>query len=339
MQVYLSLVIFLLTAALPAQTIVERHGALSVRGNQIVDECGRPTQLKGMSYFWSQFQGKEYWTEEAVKWLRDDWHVTLVRAPVGVGYGEDYRADTAATLAQLRPVIDGAIEHGLYALIDWHAHENYQDNAREFFRKMAREYGQYPNVIYELWNEPIGEPDAGEEKWAEIKRYAQDLIAVIREHDPDNLIIVGTPFYSQLVDVAAADPISQDSLGQPVSNIAYTLHFYAGAHRDSLRERATRAYDMGLPLMVTESGRVGTDYGPDNSLDSAEWDRWEAWMDERHISYTKWSLSTKDERSSSLLPTASPTGGWTSENLTPEGQWNRAHFREVNAELPAPCGE
>ena len=76
-----------------------------------------------------------------------------------------------------------------------------------------------------------------------------------------------------MVDVAAADPITQDSLGQPVSNIAYTLHFYAGAHRDSLRERATRAYDMGLPLMVTESGRVGTDYGPDNSLDPAEWGR------------------------------------------------------------------
>ena len=320
-----------------SQTVVERHGALSVAGNQILDECGRPTQLKGMSYFWSQFQGGEYWTREAVKWLADDWRITLLRAPVGVGYGTDYRADTAAAMAQLRPVIEGAIDAGIYVLVDWHAHANFRDDARTFFRTIAREYGQYPNVIYELWNEPIGEQTAGAETWREIKSYAEDLTAVIRQHDPDNLIVVGTPFYSQLVDEAAADPIIRDSLGQPTQNIVYTLHFYAGAHRDSLRDGATRAYESGLPLMVTESGRVGTNYGPDNTLDPAEWDRWEAWMDERHISYTKWSLSTKLERSSSLRNSASPTGGWTENDLTPEGQWNRAHFRRVNADLPPPC--
>ena len=329
--------LLLLATVAFSQSAVDRHGALAATGNQIVDACGRPTQLSGMSYFWSQFEGSEYWTSEAVRWLADDWNITLVRAPVGVGYGADYRSDTAATMAQLRPVIEGAIEAGIYVLVDWHAHANFRDDAREFFRTVAREYGDHPNVIYELWNEPIGEQAAGAAKWQEIKTYAEDLIAVIRAHDPDNLIIVGTPFYSQLVDEAAADPITRDSLGQPVSNIAYTLHFYAGAHRDGLRDRANRAYEAGLPLMVTESGRVGTNYGPDNNLDPAEWDRWQAWMDERHISYTKWSLSTKLERSSSLRDTASPTGGWTENDLTPEGQWNRSHFRRVNADLPPPC--
>ena len=48
------------------------------------------------------------------------------------------------------------------------------------------------------------------------------MIPVIREHS-SNLIIVGTPFWAQNVDEAADDPLSG-------TNIAYTLHFYAGSH-------------------------------------------------------------------------------------------------------------
>lgn len=337
MKVQFLTLLLSLTVGLSGQSVVDRHGQLSVEGTQIVDACGRPTQLKGMSFFWSQFQGSEYWTEDVVGWLAEDWRVELLRAPVGVGYGEDYRTDTAATLQQLRHVLDGAIEHGVYVIVDWHAHDNFLPEAREFFRKISAEYGDHPNIIYELWNEPVGEQDQPEVKWREIKSYAEDLIAVIRENDPDNLIVVGTPFWSQRVDVAAADPITRDSLGQSVTNIAYTLHFYAGAHKQALRDYATTAYDRGLPIFVTESGRVGTNYGPDNELDAEEWATWEAWMEERQLSYTKWSLSTKMEKSSSLLETASTEGGWREEALTEEGKWNREHFRTVNAERAAPC--
>src|SRR5690606_41644798 len=52
---------------------------------------------------------------------------------------------------------------------------------------------------------------------------------------PDNLIIVGTPTWSQDVDVASNDPITG------YSNIAYTLHFYAGTHGQFLRDKASTA--------------------------------------------------------------------------------------------------
>ncbi|GIR30139.1 MAG: hypothetical protein CM15mP44_4220 [Candidatus Neomarinimicrobiota bacterium] len=52
-----------------------------------------------------------------------------------------------------------------------------------------------------------------------LKPYALNVISAIREIDPDNLIVVGTPEWSQRVDLAAEDPITE------YTNIAYTLHF------------------------------------------------------------------------------------------------------------------
>ncbi|MHA7056146.1 cellulase family glycosylhydrolase [Aquimarina sp. M1] len=325
---------------LSAQTIVERHGQLRVEGTKIKDKCNRNTQLKGMSYFWHQWEGGEYWNSNALKWLRDDWKVEIVRAAMGVrGGGGDYIDDPVGSVNQVRAVVDAAIEHGVYVIIDFHAHPNYKNEAKTFFRQMSQEYGAYPNIIYEIWNEPIGDYENSIGTWNEIKRYSREVIAEIRANDPDNIIIVGTPFYSQRVDTAADNPLTTDINNNPVSNIAYTLHAYAGAHKQSLRDKANYAINKGLALFMTECGRVGTNYGPNNNLDAAEWDRWEQWMDTNDISYCKWSLSNKNEMSSSLKRSASPNGNWNYNNdLTVEGRWNRDHFRAVNT-LPTACDD
>ena len=322
-------------------TPVAIHGPLHTEGARLLDACNRPVQLTGMSFFWNRWAGKEYWNSEVVRHLRDDWRVEIVRASMGVrepGRGRDYYAEPEASLAQVHTVVDAAIEHGVYVIIDFHAHPNFQTTAVEFFGDMARRYTGAPNVIYEIWNEPIGEEAEGVAKWAEIKTYARAVIAAIRAHDADNIIVVGTPFYSQLVNVAADDPLRVDAVGNPVHNIAYTLHFYAGQHGQALRDKGEYAIQRGLPLFVTECGRVGVDYGPENNLDEAEWARWVSWMDRHQISYCKWSLSTKHERSSSLLPGAPIDGYWDPEtHLTEEGRWNRAHFRAANATSPTAC--
>ncbi|MBQ4796798.1 cellulase family glycosylhydrolase, partial [Pectobacterium versatile] len=108
----------------------------------------------------------------------------------------------------------------MYVIIDWHSHsaENNRSEAIRFFQDMARKYGNKPNVIYEIYNEPL------QVSWSNtIKPYAEAVISAIRAIDPDNLIIVGTPSWSQNVDEASRDPING-------KNIAYTLHFYAGTH-------------------------------------------------------------------------------------------------------------
>ncbi len=87
---------------------------------------------------------------------------------------------------------------------------------------------------------------------------------------------------------------------------------------------------------MTESGRTGTNWGPSNPLDPASWDTWEQWLDDNSTSWVRWSLSNKNEVSSSLQPSASTAGGWSAADLRSEGTWNRDHFRQVNS-IPSAC--
>ena len=65
------------------KSIVDKLGQLSVSGNKIIDKNGEPVALRGMSLFWSQINGK-YYNYDCVKWLRDDWKCTIVRAAMGI---------------------------------------------------------------------------------------------------------------------------------------------------------------------------------------------------------------------------------------------------------------
>jgi endoglucanase len=108
------------------------------------------------------------------------------------------------------------------------------------------------------------------------------------------LIIVGTPNWSQYVDQAAANQI------QGEKNIAYTLHYYAGSHKQDLRDKATEAINSNLPIFVTEYGLVNADgNGEVNDEESNKW--WE-FLDANKISHVNWALGDKDEGSAALRP-------------------------------------
>ena len=115
-----------------------------------------------------------------------------------------YLANPDREKAKVTAVIDACIELGLYVIIDWHDHHAHEHEAESiaFFKEIATSYGDEPNIIYEIYNEPE------QVSWTNvIKPYAQEVINEIRAIDPDNIIIVGTPTWSQDVDVAARDPL------------------------------------------------------------------------------------------------------------------------------------
>jgi endoglucanase len=300
----------------PANSFVNQHGALKISEGRIVDQQNKPVQLTGMSLFWSQWQG-QYYTPETVKWLRSDWHCNVIRAAMAVEMG-GYLENRSKEKEKVFAVIDAAIEEGMYVIVDWHDHhaENHLEEAKDFFDEVSEEYGDYPNLIYELYNEPLGV------SWSKvIKPYCLELITVIRENDPDNIIVCGTPTWSQAVDEAAADPITQ-------SNIAYTLHFYAATHKQELREKAKVALDKGIALMVTEFGT--TEASGNGAIDEAETRAWWAFLDEHQISWCNWSVADKNETSSVLKKKADPKGGWTNSDLTTSGKLIRSELRKRN---------
>ncbi len=303
------------TSAASAQTTtaVERHGKLGVRGNRVVDEHGRPVQLRGMSLFWSQWM-PQYYNESAIRWLRDDWNVSVVRAAMAVPSG-GYLEHPDVETRKVETVIDAAVKLGIYVIVDWHAHNPEPEAAKRFFSHIATKYGALPNIIYETWNEPLNRHD-----WSTvIKPYHMAVIAAIREHDATNLVVAGTQTWSQDVDRAAADPL-------PFTNLAYTLHFYAGSHRQALRDKAEAAMARGAALMVTEWGTASAN--GNGMLDSTETRKWLEFMDRHSLSWANWSVADKNETTAALLPGAPGTGGWTDAQLSASGRFVRAELRK-----------
>ena len=287
-------------------TVVQMHGLLQLSGNKIVDKNNEPVCFAGNSFFWSNdnWGGERYYKAEVISWLKHDWKTTIVRAAMGVEDPGGYLDNKTANKNRVKTVVDAAIDEGIYVIIDWHSHHA-EDNTNEaalFFQEMANLYGEYDNVIYEIYNEPL------DISWSNIiKPYASSIIATIRSIDPDNLIVVGTPEWSQRVDLAAADPITG------YSNIAYTLHFYTVHHQQWLRDRASAALESGIALFVTEWGSIGYSF-----VDS-EANEWMNWCFDNKISHCNWAVNDKDEEWSILVPGTS-TSGWRDDELTAAGK-------------------
>jgi endoglucanase len=184
---------------------------------------------------------------------------------------------------------------------------------------MAERYGKQPHVIYEIFNEP--EQD---ETWPQVKEYAAAVIGAIRQRDPDNIVIVGSPEWDQRIDLVAADPL------QGQSNVMYSVHFYAGTHGQWLRDRTAAALDAGVPVIVTESsGAEASGQGQNNYQ---EWNAWVDFLEQHRVSWLNYSVSDKAGETISILkPGARASGGWSDDELTESGlhvrKLLRAHCR------------
>jgi len=288
-------------------TIVSKYGALSVKGNYIIGQYGDTVQLRGMSLFWSQWKGAFY-NPKGIEWLRDDWKCTIIRAAMGVEEG-GYLLNKAMEQEKVERVVKAAINLGIYVIIDYHSHHAHSNPkpAIQFFAKMAQKYGKYPNVLYEIYNEPLKDIS-----WADdIKPYAEKVIKTIRQYDPDNIVLCGTRQWSQLVAEASLNPLSD-------SNTAYTLHFYAASHKAALREQAERALKNGIALFVSEFGTC--EYTGDGKLDSISTKEWWRFLDKHKISWCNWAISDKEETASALYLGANWGGHWKDRQITPSGK-------------------
>lgn len=312
MKKYLAtiVIIFLITNvdAQPAK----QHGALKVKGTQLVDEKENVTVLHGMSFGWHNLWPRFY-NAGAVHELVTSWKCNVIRASMGIELNDSgYLKSPERSVQLMENVIDACIKEGVYVLIDWHDHNIHQQPSIKFFEHMAKKYGGYPNVIYEIYNEP------DYETWPEVKAYSEAVIKTIRAIDPDNIILVGSPRWDQDIQLPAADPI------KGYENLMYSMHFYAGTHKQWLRERTDEAMKSGLPIFVSEcAGMEATGDGP---LDYAEWQRWVDWMDQRKLSWITWSVSDKNETCSVLKPSASSTGNWTEDDIKESGKKAKAYL-------------
>ena len=297
----------------PKNSPVALNGKLQVNNTQLCNQNGEAIMLRGASFGWHNLWPRFY-NAKAVAWLATDWKCNVVRASMGVGLDDSYLENPEYALKCMTNVIDGAIKQGIYVLIDFHSHKLHTAEAKIFFSQMATKYKDAPNVIYEIWNEP------DYYTWEEVKTYSEELIKTIRAIDPDNIILVGSPHWDQDIHLVAEDPIK----GQ--TNLMYTMHFYAGTHKQWLRDRTDAAMAKGIPIFVSEcAGMEATGDGP---VDEVEWKAFLDWMEARKISWIVWSVSDKNETCSMLLPRTSAEGNWTDDLIKSWGKISRESIRK-----------
>lgn len=297
---------------------VEKHGQLSVLGTQLVDKDNNPIVLRGLSFGWHSMWPRFY-NEKAVSWLKKDFNCNVVRAAMGIELGDySYIKDPQFSKEKIEAVVNGAIKSDIYVIIDWHSHNVNLREAKQFFEEMSKKYAKYPNIIYEIFNEP------DYETWWEVKNYAEEIIQVIRENDPNNIILVGCPHWDQDIDLPAEDPI------RGYTNIMYTMHFYAATHGKELRDRTDLAIKRGLPVFISES--AGMEASGDGPLNYKAWQEYIDWMESKKLSWITWSVSDKDETCSILKKSAKSDGKWRDEDLKDSGIKVREYLRKYNKE-------
>ena len=265
---------------------------------------GHEVQVKGMSLYWSfQPRSAKFYNPRIITEMVKKHNIQLIRASIGVdedwGNG-NYFTDTTLHQGLADKVVQAAIDNDIYVIIDYHSHLAHEDvnKAKRFFERMAKKWGSYDNVIFDSYNEPAclknGNVDCNDPAngpgfvaWPTIKEYSEQIVQVIRRYS-DNLIIVGTPVWSQQPDKAVGAPVVD-----PANNIAYSFHYYAGAH--SLRTMGAdveKAIKNGLTVFVSEWGTVH----PVNMGRVASTNRlWQNWMNKFKLSSANWSLSNYPE--------------------------------------------
>jgi len=308
---------------------VSTYGELKANGGKLSGTCPQyqnsAVQVKGMSLFWSSAadSATAFYTEKAVNLMVKDMGIEVIRFAMGVsndfdkgrGYitgGEDLQK------AYLKNVVNAAIDNDIYVIIDWHIESGngYTSDAVKFFEYAAQQYGEYNNVIFEVWNEPKDGASMGT-----VASHANTVINAIRKYS-DNLVLVGSPEWSSHPEQCATGGISDSK-----KNFACTLHFYADSHSASgdYSSRANQAMSNNVPVFASEWGTVNAN-GNGGANQSAS-QAWIDWMNQNKVSWANWSASGVNEGSAafnkinidaglSYSASGSMVKGWMNKNAS-----------------------
>ncbi|MDP4181251.1 MAG: carbohydrate-binding domain-containing protein, partial [Bacillota bacterium] len=306
----------------------------------LCDKDGTPIQLRGMSTHGLQWF-PQIINDNAFAALSNDWGSNVIRLAMYVG--EKGYAEDPVTMKQR--VVDGinfAIKNDMYVIVDWHVLNpgdptaQIYSGAADFFDQISTQFPNDPHILYEVANEPnsggsgVSNDAAG---WSKVKTYAESIISKLRSTGNKNIVIVGSPCWSQRPDLVAANPIDDN-------NTMYTVHFYTGTHLPGgyVMNNTDYALNHGVPIFATEWGTSQADGNNGPFLDNA--DVWLDYLNGNNISWCNWSLTNKNETSGAFTPfelnkskeTNLDPGDdkvWAPKELSVSGEYVRARIKGI----------
>lgn len=300
---------------------VKQNGQLRVEGIRLVNAAGQPIQLRGMSthniQWYPQFTGRLS-VRELKKRGANLFRVAMGADSTNGGYNENLRTK-GKNLFLLTIAVENSLAEDMYTIVDWHLLRDKNplltlESAKEFFRGVSQRYAENPAIIYEICNEPNGDTT-----WAEITRYAEEIIPVIRANSPQAVILVGTPKYSSDLASVRGAPL-------PFPNIMYSFHLYPRANDTRYAPLLEKMLQEGYPVFVTEWGIRQDEKSGELALQAGA--DFIAFMQRHGLSWANWSLSNKAESFSAIDSAVSKLSDWTEEDLTPSGKLVFRSFRD-----------
>jgi len=316
------------------------------------DQAGNLIQLRGMSTHGLQWF-PQILNDNAFAALANDWEANVIRLAMYVGEG-GYASDPQIIKKRVINGIELAKANDMYVIVDWHVlapgdpNAEIYSGAMDFFKEISSKYPNDPHIIYELANEPNSNntdgPGLTNDKagWLKIKNYAEPIVKMLRDNGNDNLVIVGTPNWSQRPDLAADNPVND-----PIDNTVYTIHFYSGTHDASAKDGSNRANAMSNVIYALENGVAvfasewGTSEANGNNgpyLKKA--DQWLRFLNANNISWVNWSLTNKNETSAAFTPFIMGKSAatdfdpgidqvWTAKELSLSGEYVRSRIKGI----------
>lgn len=108
-QLFIISLLFGVISSAMAADPVKLYGQLQVNGNQLCSEQGEPVVLRGVSYGWHNLWPRFY-NKKSVKWLKEDWKCTVLRAAMGTCIEDNYIENPEHALNCINAVVKAAIK-------------------------------------------------------------------------------------------------------------------------------------------------------------------------------------------------------------------------------------
>jgi endoglucanase len=266
---------------------------LHVSGNKLMDPSNNVVILRGVDLTDLAVVATHGKTASQLIDMATDsangWYAHVVRLavyPDAIDHTAGWNAGPDAYFnTYLNPAVNECVARQIYCIIDWHYITDYSSAAvntatTNFWNYVAPKYANTPNVIFELYNEPTT-PNS----WSTWKSTAQPWVNIIRAAAPNNIILIGSPQWSQITNNAASSPFSG-------SNLMYVVHIYPQHGGQSTWDSWMGNTSGTVPYFVTEYGWQNGGSNPTSGTTSGYGVPFENYLDSKGISSTAWVFDT-----------------------------------------------
>jgi endoglucanase len=229
--------------------------------NKFIDSKGDTLLFRGLSISDpDKIEAQGHWGKPLFKSLQD-MGVKLVRIPIHPVAWRNRGPQKYMML--LDSAVNWCTDYGMYVIIDWHTignlktemfqdpmYETTQKETFDFWRRISRHFnGNNTVAFYELFNEPTTyRGQLGNIAWSDWKKINEDMIKIIRAHDPDKIALVAGFDWAYDLTPLREEPIN-------ATNIGYVSHPYPFKRTQPWPDKWEEDYGFAAsqyPIVATE---------------------------------------------------------------------------------------